>query len=329
MVLGPVVRELRLHLIDDLMPTRSKRADELSWHIGGYAFDLAERLSRLDLSTGLIATVGDTVEDRQMLAEIRERGVQTRAIRRGGPARMTVRLRTPSQSIAIEPSTSHEPPTAAGIVSALKGARHLHVCPECTVRGIVRSRSLLALNNARESGLSTSLSLPDGPDTVRTFDISDRRSLLSAADVVFARGNVLRSLTGERRLGRATEILMEWGVSAVVASLDAGGVRVYGRREAERIPRFGHETPSPSPPFASGFLLGWLLGANVIVCGLMGAAASMVGQRARLPNRRRLTERLGATRTKPALRKLVPELMEAQRALSRAKRLPPRARART
>jgi sugar/nucleoside kinase (ribokinase family) len=327
MVLGPAVRELQLHLIDDLLPSGPKRADGISRHIGGYAFDLSVRLFRLELSSGLIATVGNTLEDRQLVSEIRKHGVQTRAIHRGGADRITVRLRTPTQSIEIEPSAPAAPPSLPEIVSALRGARHLHVCPESTARGAVRARSQQALAEARRSGLSTSLSLPDRLDAARSFDEAERRSVFAAVDVLFAKGKVLRSLTGERRLGRAVDMLFGWGVSTVAASLDAGGVRVYGRGEAERIPSFGKEATPSSPAFASGFLLGWLLGSRRTCCGLMGAAAALAGTGERLPNRRGLSGRLGRARSAPGLRKLVPDLIEAQAALSRKKRLPPRTRA--
>ncbi len=328
MVLGPVERELRLHLIDDLLPSGSKRADEISWSISGYSLELAERLFKLELSSGLIATLGDTPEDLQMIAEIRKRGVQTRAIQQGGAGRMTVRLRTPSQSIQIEPVAPVVPPKMPDVVSALRQARHLHVCPESSLSGPVRQRNLQALTYARQSGLSTSLSLPDRLDAPRQIDAVERVSLLSEVDVLFARGNVLRSLAGERRLARAVDVLFDWGVSVVAASLDAGGVRIYGHTEAERIPSFGNEVASPGAAFASGFLLGWLLGSPLTCCGLMGAAAALRGERHRLPDRRRVSGRLGRARSAPSLRRLVPDLMEAQRVLSRRKRLPPRSRAR-
>lgn len=329
-MLGSVERRLHLRVPEELGPRRSLRANELRRLVGGSGFELARALSRLGLRTALAARIGNEPEDREIVDALRAESILTRGLERGDvPTPFSVHIETPSRSHVVE---SGPLPTRAAHVSAehvarlVAGSRHVHAATE----GLqwARPRDLReALSRAREEDASTSLDLVITPNPLGT-NAKETLRRLGALDLLFAPAERLREATGERRLGRAVELLLERGVSRIVAELGAGGCRVYGGAgEPVRVPAFGDEEPRSRGAFVGAFLLGWLGGASPEVCGVLGAAARLPGRPPGEPgDRRELGNRLAHARTDPSLRRLVPAMVEAQRLLERLKRLPPRPR---
>lgn len=323
-MLGPIERELYARLAEDLLPGGTRRADELGWRIGGCGAEVSVRLAKLGLSAAIVTGVASTEDDKRVLSWLRQRGVHTRG-GRSHTQRMpiSVRIRAPERELrVISPQSDAAPPKQA-VLRALPGSRHLHVCGRILIdrQSVATVRSGLA--RAGDSGASTSLdvsSLPPGKT-----DWAALGNILRHVDLVFARSETLRPLAERNRVGDAAASVLELGVRAVAVRLGAGGFRVYEPDETVRVPRFGDEVEAETDAFASGFLLGWLLGASAEVCAVIGGAATPATVKSKLPpDRRELVSRLARARTSPRFRKLVPVLGESQRLLERARRLPRR-----
>lgn len=321
-VLGHVEREIYVRLSQDLLPPGTKPAEEISQRITGCAVSVAERLSRLSLSAAIITGIGTTDEDKQILGILRKRGIQTRGIRSGStPTPTTIRIRTPRHEVRMTSSVSTNTPSKQAILRALPGSRHFHVCGAVLAEPASQAPIRTALARARALGATTSLDVAGLPPT---SDRSALEHLLVHVDVVFADSGTLRAIVDRPRIGAAATTTLELGVDAVAVRLGSGGSRIYTRDNAVRIPRLGAEVEHAGSAFASGYLLGWLLGASSEISGVLGAAAALEKSKTKLPDRRDLASRLAEARRNPQFRKLVPALSDAQRVVDRARRLPRR-----
>ena len=324
-VLGPVERELYVRLSEDLLPAGTKRAEELSWRIVGCGVEVSERLSRLGLSAAIVTGMGTSDEDKRVLSALRKRGVQTRGIRSDARTTpVTVRVRTPRHEVRMTSSASDGTPSKQAVLRALPGSRHFHVCGSVLVERRSMETATSALARAGNVGASTSLDVNGLPGTSEWRSL---RSLLSHVDVLFADSETLRALAERARIGAAATSMLGLGVSAIAVRLGAGGSRVYSRDDtnrAIRVPSLGAEVERAGSAFASGYLLGWLLGSKPEICGVFGSAAALESTKKKLPDRRALASRLTEARRNPLFRKLVPALCEGGRILDRTRRLPRR-----
>jgi len=311
-----------VRLADDLLPAGTKRAEEISWRIVGCGVEVAERLNRLGLSVAVVTGIGASDEDREILSVLRKRGIHTRGTRSGARATpITVRVRTPRDEIRMTSAATGSIPSRQAVLRALPGSRHFHVCGSVLAEQATSETVSSALVRAGNLGASTSLDVSLLPP--RT-DWSELRPLLHHVDVLFADSESLRALTENIRIGAAASEALTLGVSAIAVRLRSGGSRVYSETGAIRIPSFGDEVEHAGCAFASGYLLGWLLGSSRDLCGALGAAAALEAAKRKLPDRRDLAWRLTEARKNPALAKLVTVLAEAERVLDRARRLPRR-----
>lgn len=323
-VLGPVERELYARLADDPFQGGTRRAEELTWRIAGCGAEVSTRLAKLGISTAIVTGAALNEEDKEVLSTLRKRGVHTRGAR-SKPRKLpvTIRIRAPGRELRVVSPQSDELLPRHLVLRSILASRHFHVCGSLlndhqsvdTVRnGLLR---------ASDHGVSASLDLwcisPDRATTVPP-------ELLEHVEVVFASSKSLRLLTDRGRIGDAATATLKMGVRAVAIRLGAGGFRIYFRDETLRVPRFSRPVEAENDAFASGFLLGWLLGSSPSVCGVIGGAAAAATRAGRLSDRRALVSRLAEVRTLPAFRRLVPVLSEAQRLLERARRLPRRNR---
>lgn len=324
-VLGPIERELYVRLSEDLLPPGPKRAQELSWRIVGSAVELSERLARLTLSSAIVTSIGTTPEDKEVLAALRKRGIQTRGIRSDARTTpITVRVRTPRHEIRMTSSASDATPEKKAVLRALPGTRHFHVCGSILTEPRSLEIAASALSRARNIGASTSL---DASALPPTSDWRALRSLLTHVNVLFADSETLRGLAELARIGAAATTMLELGPNAIAIRLGAGGSRVYSRDKTNhsiRIPNLGVEVEHASSAFAAGYLLGWLLGSRPEICGVLGSVAALETTKPKLPDRRELASRLVEARKNPLFSKLVPALSEAGRLLERTRRLPRR-----
>ena len=237
---------------------------------------------------------------------------------------MTVRVRTPRHEVRMTSAASDHTPSKRAVLRALPGSRHFHVCGSLLVERQSLETASSALARARSVGASTSLDVSALPPR---RDWRALRSLLSHVDVLFADSESLRALAERARIGIAATSMLELGVSAIAVRLGAGGSRVYSRdktNRAIRVPSFGVEVERAGSAFASGYLLGSLLGSRPEVCGVLGSAAALETTKPKLPDRRELASRLAEARRNPLFRKLVPALSEGGRLLDQTRRLPRR-----
>lgn len=312
-----------VRLSEDLLPEGTKRAEELVWRIVGCGVEVSERLAQLGLSAAIVTGIGTTDDDKEVHSSLRKRGVQLRGIRSGaGTTPVTVRVRTPRHEVRMITSSVDAAPSSRAVVRALPGSRHFHVCGS-TIRG---RQSLDAARSGltRACGSSVSTSLDVSHAQPRESWAKTMRELIGKIDILFASAETLRALAQRRRIGDAAASILELGVRAVAVRLGAGGTRIYSSAQIVRVPSFGDEVPAPSNAFASGYLLGWLLGSSAAVSGVLGGAAARASGSSKLPDRRELMTRLAQARTNPAYRKLVSALTEAQQLLEKSRRLPRR-----
>ncbi len=324
-VLGPVEREMYVRLSEDLLPAGSKRAEELSWRIVGGGVEVSERLRRLGLSAAIVTGMGTSDVDKEVLSALRKRGIQTRGIRSDARTTpVTIRVRTPRHEVRLTSAASDGTPSKQAVLRALPGSRHFHVCASVLVERRSLETATSALARAGSVGASTSLDVNALPPT---SDWRALRSLLSHVDVLFADSETLRALAERARIGAAATSTLELGVGAIAVRLGAGGSRVYSQdktNRAIRVPSFGAEVERAASAFASGYLLGWLLGSRPEICGVFGSAAALAATKPKLPDRRELASRLAEARRNPLFRKLVPALGEGGRLLDQTRRLPRR-----
>lgn len=323
MVMGPVERKLRAVLDEELLPAGTKRALELAWTASGAGLEVAERLIGLDLSAGILTGMGASGEDQALLTALRRRGIQTRGIQAGAHATpVTLELTTPTREVSVVSPRGEWVPSAEHVRKTLRGCRHVHVCEAFLHPQATRGRAHQALKQARLAGATTSLDLER---TLQPHQSStELETLLSRVDVLFTDSNAIRACAGESRLGAAVEWARAHGVRSVSVRLGVSGRRVYDERAATRIPAMGASHEKGTGAFASGYLLGWLLGMNAAACGLLGSACAAEEREPVPPSRRRVAAQLSHARQDPDFRKLVDSLREAERLLSRPRRLAPR-----
>lgn len=322
-VVGPVEREMFVRLADDLLPEGIKRAEQLAWRVVGCGVEVSERLSRLGLSTAIVTGIGKNHEDKEVISALRKRGIQLRGPRSDARAApVTVRVRTPRHELKMVTSALDSMPSSRAVVRALPGSRHFHVCGSSLTGRQSLDTATNGLARATSVGVTTSLDASHLPAHSAPRDAL--LELLRHVDILFANSETLRRLTERSRIGEAANSVLELGVMALTVRLGAGGWRVYTRDAANRVPSLGDEVESGPSAFASGYLLGWLLGADAHVSGVLGAAAARTSPNSRLPDRRELTTRLAHTRNNPLFRKLIPALSEAQQLLEKSRRLPRR-----
>ena len=314
-----------VRLSEDLLPAGTKRAEELSWRIVGCGVEVSERLSRLGLSAAIVTSIGASAEDKEVLSAIRKRGIQTRGIRSDARTTpVTVRVRTPRHEIRMTSAASDSTPSKQAVLRALPGSRHFHLCGSILAERRSFETATSAFARARSIGASTSLdvsALPPASDWLAL------RSLLRHVDVLFADAERIRALTNLARIGAAALSTLELGADAIAVRLGAGGSRVYSRDKTNRsirIPSLGPEVERAASAFASGYLLGRLLGSRPEICGVFGSAAALETTKPKLPDRRELASRLAEARRNPLFRKLVPALSEGGRLLDQTRRLPRR-----
>jgi sugar/nucleoside kinase (ribokinase family) len=215
-------------------------------------------------------------------------------------------------------------PSKQAVLRALPGTRHFHICGSILTEPRSFDTATSALSRARSIGASTSLDVTALPPT---SDWRAFRSLLTHVHVLFADSGTLRALAEQARIGTAATKTLELGPTAIAIRLGAGGSRVYSRDKtihSIRIRNLGAEVERAGSAFASGYLLGWLLGSGPEICGVLGSVAALETTKPKLPDRRELASRLDEARKNPLFSKLVPALSEGGRLLDRTRRLPRR-----
>ena len=327
LVLGPIEREIFVRLEEDLLPDGSKRAETISFRAGGAGVAFAERLARLGLSTAVLAgplagaEAPGAANARELLDALRKRGVRTKKLPSASGIPWAIIVKTPHHELRIASPAAMSLPSEEAFARALRGSRHFHVSVPVGSDRRTREAARRGLRQARRLGLTTSLELKGIPAPETSAS-----SLLRDVDVVFSEARTLRALADLSRLGAAAESILELGVRTIAVQLGAGGSRVYARGDTRRVPAFGDVRTSEEGAFASGFVLGWLLGAGSAVCGLLGGALALPPRGRRAPDRRELFSRLAKARTDPRFRALVSDIQKAQRLLAKPRRLPPRRR---
>ena len=326
MILGELSRELQVRLPRPLHPDATNLADRASWSLAGSAAELARRLAALNVAAGVIARIGNDHEDKQLLAELRRHGVDTSSVERdpGLRTNLSVLILEPGHRSRLQDQALPPAPRIEKFRGRLRGVRHLHVCGSILSNPSWTRLAVEAVRKTRSDGASSSVDLSSLKPTAVDKQALE---LTALCRFVLASSASLRWVSGEPRLSLAAEQLQAKGVETVVAMLGAGGYRVYHGQDAVRVPPLGRDRdPEESAAFVSGYLLGWLLGGEPTRAALIGSAARTAARRGEDTDRPALCRSLQLARRNPQLRKLVGAMREAEELLGQRRRLPRRKR---
>jgi ribokinase/sulfofructose kinase len=236
--------------------------------VGGVAANVAAALSRLDRDTGVVARLGDDEAADRVVADLRDRGIDDRRVRRGSPGEQTsysLVLRDPDGERMILAGGESVPNLRlddadreylqkAGLVFTSAYA------PDPVVSSLVEA----AKENSEDfPPLVFDLAGPLSELQNRATRPETIDALLAVCDLFVANAVSARSYLGEDPR-EAIETLRERGVrrAAVTRGTD-GALLLTETGEIIEIPAFEVETVDTTgagDAFTAGLLHGWLLG---------------------------------------------------------------------
>ena len=278
-VLGDINRELCLHLHSFPKPGREHHVEATDWTLGGSAVNIAAALVRLRIPTGVIGRVGMGKESQTILREMARVGIQTRAIQKDSekPTGICViPVTADGKQTWLEARGANSELSLDGVREALQGSRHLHISGNALVEPGTRPVVSEALLTAREMGVETSLDFT-WPAAVKASE--PIRKVLPYVSVALASAPQLRVTMGIRKLSQAAMEALALGAHQVVATLGAGGCRVFAAEKSFRVPSFesfSGDMRGTRDTFTAGYIFGLLEGAQPLVCAVLASAAGAV-----------------------------------------------------
>ena len=236
LIVGDINRDLFLYLPTFPKPGRDNPAANFAWAVGGSAFNPAAALIRLRIPSGVYGRVGKDAEGQALIREMRKLGIQTRYIQKD-TERPTgvcaIPVTKDGERTLIGARGANMGLVSEGLAEAMQGVRHLHVSGTTLLETRSRKVAMEVLKLARESGTTTSLDFTwhaavGVPEALR--------EALPHVTVALPSAPELRVTFGIRQLSQAAQAALELGTEQVVATLGAGGCRVFWVGRAQRVP---------------------------------------------------------------------------------------------
>lgn len=276
LIIGDINRDLFLYLPTFPKPGRDNPVLNFAWALGGSAFNPAAVLIRLRVPTGIFGRVGKDAEGQALIRDMRKLGIQTRYVQKDAerPTGVcAVPITNDGERTLIGARGANAALVAEGLADAMQAVRHLHVSGYTLLETKSRKVAMEALKLARASGTTTSLDFTwhaavGAPEAIREALPNVTVALPSAPE--------LRVTFGIRQLSEAAQAALEQGAEQVVATLGAGGCRVFWAEGAQRVSPYelpAVNTCGAGDAFNAGYIFGLIEGATPTACAIIGNAA--------------------------------------------------------
>jgi sugar/nucleoside kinase (ribokinase family) len=244
---------------------------EIHLTVGSSSVIMGCAAARLGLRVAMVGIVGDDVFGRFMVDAMRDRGIDTSAVRVDPivPTGASVILSDGRDRAILTARGTIGAVTAADVPAALlKEARHLHIGSWFLQSGLWSgAQGLLAA--ARDAGLTTSIDPNWDPD--ERWD-SGLRDLLPSLDLLFPNDAETTAMAGIEDVEEAAVAMARRGIDdeergplVVVKRGREGAIAASPDAVVERVdayPTVATDTTGAGDAFDAGYLLGWLEGRS-------------------------------------------------------------------
>ena len=255
---GNVVFDMLVHPVDQLRWGATTWVETIGHSMGGNGANTSYALACLGVPVRLVSVVGDDAYGDEMLAGLRNVGVDTRPVTRAWGASATTISLVKSDGNRL---FLHKPGVnlyalaepfefTAGL---LQGIKRYHVANPFSLPAF-RSHAAETLRRARAAGLATSL---DAAWDSQGRWLQDLGPCLPYVDLLFVNEEEARMLTGLEDPLEAARALNRAGAGTVVVKLGPGGCMVLAEGEEHSLPAHEVEvvdTTGAGDCFAGGFL---------------------------------------------------------------------------
>jgi ribokinase len=237
----------------------SDTPSQITTHPGGGGANVAARLAALGVPARLVARVGNDPAGRAAVADLRAGGVATSVAI--DPVRATgtvVVIVEPTGERTMLPDRGANAALAPADlpVDELRSATHLHLSGYTLLDPGSRAAGLVALEHAREAGLSISVD----PASAAPIEAAGARAFLdwvASADVLLPNLEEAVALTGAREPEAAAWALARGGRDVVI-TLGADGALWSDGEQAVRAAAAEAPAPVDSTGAGDAFTAGWL-----------------------------------------------------------------------
>lgn len=271
-----VVGELNVDLIvrGDVEPQfgqAEKLVDDFSICAGSSSGILCAQAARMGLRVCFASIVGDDLFGHFMLDSLRQAGLDTRFVV------VDPRIKT-GVGVMLSRGQDRAMLTYLGSIAAVTAelvraewfdqSRHLHVASPFLLTGL-RAYMPEMMRTARRAGMTVSLDTNWDPSG--RWQVDD---LLAHADILLPNENEAIAITRESCLEGAIAVLSQRVPVLAVKRGEAGALVVSGH-ERVAVPAFPvtvADATGAGDCFDAGFLAGWLRGASLRRCALLGSA---------------------------------------------------------
>jgi ribokinase len=266
---------------DDVMPRfgQQERYASMYMTVGGSAGIFASGAARLGLRTGLVACVGDDPLGAVMAQMLRERGVDTDAVRRvaGERTGLTIHfLRDDDRAMLTEPGVFAAVQASDAIAHLAPGVRHVHIASLFLLPELLSDGGAL-VDAAHTAGATVSVDTNDDP--AGRFA---RPDWLTRADVLLPNEREAQALAGTADVLAAARALAAGGAVVAVKRGAGGALAVAGDEvcEVTTPPRTAVDAVGAGDSFDAGFLAARLSGRSLRECLLLACATGALSTRA-------------------------------------------------
>lgn len=269
---------------------------------GGSTANIAAGIARIGGASRFVGKVGDDANGRALRDAFAKDGVDVRWLM-ADPAG-----RTAQTVIAVDPSGRR-------VIYSLGGTALLESADEFAADILDGAAALYVgeaffdvARRAMQEARSVGAQVVYGPGGMASWiGMENLAELMRLADFVLVSRAELRAMTGRDEPDAGAQLLLEWGVPGVVATLGEQGAACYSRRPGQNAgpawaPSFSVEvvdTTGAGDAFASGFISSLVEGRPTAECLRRGSACAAmaigrVGAREALPAREELETFLAA-----------------------------------
>jgi ribokinase len=232
---------------------------QITTHPGGGGANVAARLASQGVATLLVARIGNDPAGRAAVEDLRAAGVRTSvAVDPVRPTGTVVVIVEPTGERTMLPDRGANAALAPADlpVEELRSATHLHLSGYTLLDPGSRAAGLVALEHAREAGLSVSVD----PASAAPLEAAGARAFLdwvAHADVLLPNLEEAVVLTGARDPEAAAWALARDG-REVVITLGAGGALWSDGEQVVRAAAAAAPAPIDSTGAGDAFTAGWL-----------------------------------------------------------------------
>jgi len=255
---GNVVFDMLVHPVDQLRWGATTWVDTIGHSMGGNGANTSYALACLGVPVRLVSVVGDDNYGDEMVAGLRNAGVDTRPVARAyGASATTISLvksdgnRLFLHKPGVNLYALDEPVEFTNVI--LQGVSRYHVANPFSLPAF-RPHAAESLRRARGAGLLTSL---DAAWDSQGRWLDDLGASLPYVDLLFVNEDECRMLTGLEGRREGAQALRKAGAGAVVVKLGHEGCIVLADGEEFSVPAFMVEvvdTTGAGDCFAGGFL---------------------------------------------------------------------------